>query len=426
MAFGIALSGLNAASSELDVIGNNVANASTTGFKASRSDFADVFAASNLGTSSNAIGSGVQIASVAQQFTQGNISFTNNNLDLAISGQGFFRMDDNGTIDYTRAGSFSVDNQGYIVNDQQQRLTGYLADANGNVTGALGDIQLDTSAISPSATANMSLGLNLDSNSTQFGAAPAFNPNDPATYNNSTSTTVYDSLGNPILATMYYRKTTTPNVWDTYTYLQPSSGSLAGTQIEVVPTGLSAGQPATITFNSDGSLNSTNPPGSTATSIGYTATDPGTGGSNMTLNLDYGGTTQFGSDFTVNTLSQDGYATGKLSGINISKTGVIQSQFTNGQSRTLGQVALANFTNPQGLTQLGHSSWAESFDSGTALVSAPGSGSLGQVQSGALESSNVDLTAELVNMITAQRDFQANAQVITTDNTVTQTIINIR
>ncbi len=424
MSFGIALSGLNAASNELDVIGNNVANANTTGFKGSTTQFADIFATSNLGTSSNAIGSGVRVSKIAQQFTQGNIGFTNNNLDLAISGQGFFRMNNNGSIDYTRAGSFSVDSNGYVVNADSQRLTGYSADASGNITGALNDVRLDTSSIAPSATADMGLQLNLDSNSTTFApypAAPAFNPNDPSTYNNSTSTTVYDSLGNPILATMYYRDTTTPNVWETHLYLQNS----AGTQVEAIPTGGVAGQPGTITFSNSGSLLSVSPAGSTASSIGYQATDPGTGGSPMTLNLDYAGTTQFGSDFTVNNLSQDGYSTGKLSGVNISPTGVMQANFTNGQSRTLAQIALANFNNPQGLRQLGNTTWSESFDSGPALVGAPGSGSLGQIQSGALEGSNIDLTAQLVEMITAQRNFQANAKVITTNNTITQTIIQM-
>jgi flagellar hook protein FlgE len=425
MSFGIALSGLNAASNELDVIGNNVANASTTGFKDSTTQFADIFATSNLGTSANAIGSGVRVSRIAQQFTQGNIGFTNNNLDLAISGQGFFRMSDNGTIDYTRAGSFSVDSNGYVVNASNQRLTGYMADSNGNITGALGDILLDTSSIAPSATGNVDLTLNLDSNSTKFApypAAPAFNASDPSTYNNSTSTTIYDSLGNPLLATMYYRDTTNPNVWETHLMLQNS----AGTTVEAIPTGMVAGQPASLTFSSSGALLAANPAGTTATSVSYQATDPGTGGNNVTLNLDYAGSTQFGSDFSVNNLSQDGYSTGKLSGVNISATGVMQATFTNGQSRTLAQVALANFNNPQGLRQLGDTTWSESFDSGPALVGLPGTGSLGQIQSGALEGSNVDLTAQLVEMITAQRNFQANAQVITTNNSITQTIINMR
>lgn len=424
MSFRIALSGLDASSKQLDVIGNNVANSSTTGFKESSTQFSDVYANSNSGASANAIGSGVRVANVAQEFSQGNINFTNNDLDMAINGQGFFRLSNNGVIDYTRDGSFGVDRNGYVVNSSGQNLTGFLADQNGNITGALGDIRLDKSDISPQATSSMDVQLNLDSNSTSlppYPGTPAFNPSDPSTYNRSTSTTVYDSLGNPILATMYYRKTTNANEWETYTYLQPSNGS----PIEVVPTGKSAGQPGTITFNSDGTLNSTSPAGATANSISYQATDPQTGGSPLTLTLSYTGTTQYGSSFSVNSLSQDGYATGKLSKVNISGSGIMQAQFTNGQTRTLGQIALADFNNPQGLAKLGDSTWGETYDSGTALVSAPGSGSLGNIQSGALESSNVNLTQQLVDMITAQRNFQANAQVITTDNKVTQTVIQM-
>jgi len=424
MSFRIALSGLDASSKQLDVIGNNVANSSTTGFKESSTQFSDVYANSNSGASANAIGSGVRVANVAQEFSQGNVNFTNNDLDMAINGQGFFRLSNNGVIDYTRDGSFGVDRNGYVVNSSGQNLTGFLADQSGNITGALGNIRLDKSDISPKATGSMGVQLNLDSNSTSlppYPGTPAFNPSDPSTYNRSTSTTVYDSLGNPILATMYYRKTTNANEWETYTYLQPNNGS----PIEVVPTGKSAGQPGTITFNSDGTLNSTSPAGATANSISYQATDPQTGGSPLNVTLSYTGTTQYGSSFSVNSLSQDGYATGKLSKVNISGSGIMQAQFTNGQTRTLGQIALADFNNPQGLAKLGDSTWGETYDSGTALVSAPGSGSLGNIQSGALESSNVNLTQQLVDMITAQRNFQANAQVITTDNKVTQTVIQM-
>ncbi len=424
MSFRIALSGLDASSKQLDVIGNNVANSSTTGFKESSTKFSDVYANSNTGASANAVGSGVRVSQVAQQFSQGNIGFTNNNLDMAINGQGFFRMSDNGVIDYTRAGSFGVDRNGYVVNSNGQNLTGFLADQNGNITGALGNIRLDKSDISPQATSGMDVQLNLNSNSTTlapYPGSPAFDPTNPATYNRSTSTTVYDSLGNPMLATMYYRKTTTPNQWETHLYLKSDNGSA----VEAVPTGKSAGQPGTITFNNDGSLNSTAPSGTGPYTISYQGTDPQTGGSPLNLTLNYTGTTQYGSGFSVNSLSQDGFATGKLSKVNISNTGVMQARFTNGQTRTLGQVALADFNNPQGMSKLGDSTWGETYDSGSALVSAPGTGSLGSIQSGALESSNVNLTQQLVQMITAQRNFQANAQVITTDNKVTQTVIQM-
>ncbi|HHM05973.1 MAG TPA: flagellar hook protein FlgE [Gammaproteobacteria bacterium] len=406
MPFRIALSGLNAASSELRVVGNNVANASTTGFKKSRTEFADIYSVASLGNVGQAIGSGVAVASVAQQFSQGNISFTDNGLDLAVSGQGFFRLSDQGAVVYSRAGAFGVDRDGYIVNAQDQRLTAYLADSAGNITGAVGDLRLDTSDIAPRASTLVEVGVNLDATSS---TPPAFNVNDPTTYNSSTSLTVYDSLGTAHLATTYFRKTATANEWETHLFID-------GTEATPTTSG-------TLTFNADGTLAS--PAGG---SVAYDAFSIA-GADDLSLTLDYQTntpTTQFGSQFGVNFLSQDGYTTGRLSGVDISESGVVLARFTNGQSRTLGQVALANFANAQGLRQLGDTSWAESFESGSPLVGPPGTASLGLIQSGALEGSNVDLTEQLVTMITAQRNFQANAQVITTADTVTQTIINIR
>lgn len=416
MPFRTALSGLNAASAELRVIGNNVANASTTGFKKSRTEFADIYASSNLGASSNAIGSGVKVSKVSQQFSQGNISFTDNNLDIAVSGQGFFRLNDNGVTTYSRNGTFGVDRNGFIVNAQDQRLTGFLADNSGNITGALGDIWLDTSDIAPSATSSVSFGLNLDAS--QTGIDPGvvvFDPTDASTYHNSTSLTIYDSLGSSHLATSYYRKTIVPNQWETYLYID-------GTQVP----GAQANNSDLLQFNGLGSLTSINGAPTPPTNYTAAAYNPGNGAANIVLNLDYASVSQFGGGFNVNSLTQNGYATGRLSGVDIDDTGVILARFTNGQSRTLAQLALANFSNPQGLQQLGDTTWAESFESGAALVGAPGSSSLGLVQSGALEGSNVDLTEQLVNMITAQRNFQANAQVISTADTITQSIINIR
>ncbi|VAW73586.1 Flagellar hook protein FlgE [hydrothermal vent metagenome] len=403
MPFRIALSGLNAASSELRVIGNNVANASTSGFKQSRAEFSDIFASSNLGVAANAIGTGVRLSSVSQQFTQGNIGFTNNNLDLAISGQGFLIMDDNGVSNYTRAGALGVDRNGFVVNNQQQQLTIFQADISGNITGATGPLRLDRADIAPAPTTTVDVQANLDASATP--PTTAFSPTDASSYNNSTSLTIFDSLGSPHLSTMYFRKTA-DNTWDAFQYVD-------GTQVN---TGAPAGE--TITFDTTGAITSGSP-----TSMTFT---PSGGASAMTVGIDYGSTSQFGSPFSVNALVQDGFATGRLSGVDISTTGVITSRFTNGQSRTLGQIAIATFNNAQGLRQLGDTSWAESFDSGAPLIGAPGSGSAGLIESGALEGSNVDLTEELVNMITSQRNFQANAQVITTADTITQTIINIR
>ncbi len=411
MSMNTAISGLNAATSDLNTIGNNVANASTNGFKQSRAEFADVYPVSGSGSSSNIIGSGVKLAAIAQQFTQGGINFTSNNLDLAVNGQGFFRLSDNGTTVYSRAGAFGIDNQGFLANSSGLHLTGYLADTAGNITGALGDLQLSMADIAPNATANVTVGVNLNASATV--PVPAFNPANAASYNNATSTTVYDSLGTTHLSTMYYRKTAA-NTWETFLY------------VDGVDRQAAAGVPDTLAFTNLGALATVNgaavPPGTT-TSASF---NPGTGAANMVLTQDYTQTTQFGSPFGVNTLAQDGYTTGRLSGVDISDTGIVFARYTNSQSRAQGQVVLTNFANVQGLRPLGNTNWTETPDSGVALTGAPNTASLGVVQSGALEDSNVNLTEQLVAMITAQRNFQANAQVITTENAITQTIINLR
>ncbi len=407
MAFGSAISGLNAATSDLNTIGNNIANAGTTGFKLSRAEFADVYPASNFGTGSTSIGSGVQLSAVAQQFTQGNISTTNNNLDLAINGQGFFRLSNNGTIDYTRAGAFGVDSQGYISNSSGQHLTGYLADSTGTITGALGDLQINTADIAPQATQTVTVGVNL--NAADTVPTLAFNPANSATYNNATSTTVYDSLGATHMATMYYVKSAA-NAWNTYLYVD----------------GVQRGGPDALGFTSNGALATVNGVAVPPSAINYASFNPGGGAANMAPSFDYGQTTQFGSSFGVNSLTQDGYTTGQLTGVSIDNSGVVYANYSNSQSRAQGQVVLTNFANAQGLSPQGNTTWAETGSSGAALTGAPGTASLGAIQSGALEQSNVNLTEQLVSLITAQRDFQANANVISTQNTIDQAIINIR
>lgn len=407
MPFLTALSGLNASSTELRVIGNNVANASTVGFKKSRTEFADVFPVSHLGTAADAVGSGVKVASIAQQFTQGILNFTGNALDLGINGNGFFVLSDAGSRVYTRAGQFRTDSAGFVVNGTGQRLQVYQADANGNITGAIGDLYLDPSDIAPSATTKIDVGLNLDAS--QSVPTTAFDPSDPTSYNHSTSLTIYDSLGIAHLATMYFRKTAA-NTWDTYLYIDGAAATLGSATRQ-------------IDFLSSGALD---PSGNTALNFTHTLTN---GAANLSLVLDFNSATpitQYGSGFSVNNLIQDGYASGRLRGIDVGGTGIVLARYTNGQSRTLGQVVLADFNNPQGLRQLGDTNWAESADSGAALIGTPGTSSLGLVQGGALEGSNVDLTEQLINMITAQRNFQASAQVITTADAITQTIINIR
>jgi flagellar hook protein FlgE len=405
MTFRLALSGLNAAQADLTVTANNIANTATTGFKNSRAEFAELFSVSPQGVSSNAIGNGVRVSNVAQQFTQGNIDFTDNSLDLALSGQGFFILNDGGALAYTRAGAFQVDSQGFVVNARQQRLQAYPPTANGQFnTGALSDIQLVTSESAPAATTAVDVTLNLPANATPPTVA-VFDPANVNSYNNATSLTTYDSLGAAHTATLYFTKTVNPNEWTTQLYVD---GNAVGTA-------------ETLQYDNTGAL--TDPVGGTITFPAYT---PATGAADMDMTFDFGTTTQYGGAFNVNAITQDGYTTGRLIGIDIDSTGVVQARFTNGRSTALGQVALANFANPQGLQQLGDTNWAETFGSGQALRGQAGNSGFGLVQSGALEASNVDITEQLVNMITAQRNFQANAQMISTADAITQTIINIR
>ncbi len=407
MSFQQGLSGLNAASKTLEVIGNNVSNANTVGFKQSRAEFADVFANSLNGSGTSQIGIGTKISTVAQQFTQGNITATNNSLDIAINGGGFFRMSNNGEITYTRNGQFQLDKSGYIVNSEGNRLTGYTANAAGVLsTGAPADISINTSDLQPSTTTAVEGTFNLDSRNSALTAA-GFDPTDPSTYHNSSAVTIYDSLGNSHNIQSYFVKTSA-GTWDVFT-------TADGVSTTTLPT-----PTATLTFGGTGTSPTSVP---ALPTVGFA---PTTGANAVSFTLDYSKSTQFGSNFSINALSQDGYSSGRLAGCNTSSDGTIIGRYTNGQSRALGQVVLASFVNPNGLKSLGGNAWADSADSGTPLVGAPNSGGLGVLQSSAIEDSNVDLTAELVNMITAQRVYQANAQTIKTQDQVLQTLVNLR
>jgi flagellar hook protein FlgE len=403
--FSIALSGLTAASSDLDVTANNIANSNTVGFKESRAEFADVFAAGAVNLNTSAVGEGVRLATTAQQFTQGNISTSGSNLDLAISGDGFFTLQDPSSgIVYTRNGQFSEDKNGNVVTSTGQALQVYPPTTTGGFnTGALSDLNLQTAQSTPLATTGGNVILNLPAGSLP-PTGGAFNPADPATFNQSTSTTVYDSLGNSFPATFFFTQTATAGLWNVNMTV---NGKLNATtnQLQFSPTGA-------VTPPASGALNFP----------GFTPAD-GAAAMNMTFN--FAQSTQFGGGFGVTSIIQNGFATGQLSTVSIDPTGVVSAVYTNGRSTQLGQLALANFPDPQGLKQLGNTNWAETFSSGTHISGTAGSAGFGAIQSGALESSNVDLTTELVTMITAQRAFQANAQVITTANQLSQTVINI-
>lgn len=659
MPFNTAISGLRAAGDELKVSANNIANASTSGFKAASAEFSDVYASAVLGTGGNAIGSGTRLVNVAQRFTQGNVAFTSNSLDMAINGNGFFITSDDGALSYTRNGTFSLDKDGQVTSSNGSQVQGFIADSQGNIGGNLESIEISSANLEPSPSTNIELLINVDasddvravrgttaqaggtgtsvgipqaaitngygveqfvftypdattrnittladqeassiasdinsnipdvsasattrasltnmggtvadltltmnnysfpqgaslnniaieinqqttgllpgitalvvgtdiqitSNSgvdldfsisnagatpisldvqgdysapvatvsltdDGFGAgngavtvggrvdltldegvvmtggilpAPAmfaypvqqnnfvtnlFDPTRQDTFNHSTSATIFDSLGNSHVMSLYYVKESTANQWTMYMRIDDEEVGDPNPALAPPNNILATRASYNLLFNNDGSLdqnnsseiyvsywNPINNAGDTTGSLqglpiaqggGLPILDP-PADSNFLLSLD--GSTQFGADFSVNSITQNGYTTGRLSGLDISDEGIIFARYTNGQARVLGQFALANFPNVQGLQPQGGTLWAETFESGQPIVGTPGTAALGVIQAGALEESNVDLSQELVKLIIAQRNYQANAKSIQTADAVTQSIINIR
>ncbi|MDR6499291.1 flagellar hook protein FlgE [Burkholderia ambifaria] len=407
------LSGLAGASNALDVIGNNIANANTVGFKSSTAQFADMYANSVATSVNTQIGIGTSLASVQQQFGQGTINTTNSSLDVAINGNGFFQMSNNGVTTYSRDGTFQRDKNGFIVDSQGRNLMGYAAGSGGVINAAQTvPMQAPTSNIAPTATTKITGQFNLNSQDTVPAKTP-FNATDTTTYNYSTSIQVYDSLGGSQAVNMYFVKSAA-GTWEAYAGVQGGATTDLGT----------------VTFNSSGAIQSTTtgtPPVPTASLGQFQFTVPNTDGSvtPQSLTLDLTGTTQYGGKDGVNNLAQDGYASGTLTTFSIGADGKLTGNYSNGQTAVLGLIALANFNNPNGLVNLGGNQYAESAASGVPQVSAPGSTNHGTLQGSALENSNVDLTSQLVNLITAQRNYQANAQTIKTQQTVDQTLINL-
>lgn len=440
MAFQQGLSGLAASSKHLDVISNNVANSSTVGFKMSDAHFADLFAASLNNTGASQVGIGVSVAAVQQQFTQGNVTTTNNPLDIAIKGDGFFRMDTNGSINYSRNGQFHLDKNGFIVNDQSAKLTGYPVDASGNIVPSSPiDLQLGAADLAPVAT-GASVGgtfqgvqakLNLDSRqgvpTTAWANGPAtglWSPS-PTSYNYSTAVSVYDTLGNPHNLTMYFEKTAATGQWNVHANVDGTTNA----RVTLTPSGGQTGGP--LQFNTSGVLSAASANINVSIDLAGVMTDlgkPNNAATPLAFNMNFTGSTQFGSASGMNDngVQQDGSSAGRLSGMSVGDDGIILGKYSNDQTRRLGQVVLANFANPNGLASLGNNQWSETSTSGAALVGAPNTGRLGALQSEAVEDSNVDLTSELVNMITAQRNYQANAQSIKTQDQIMQTLVNLR
>jgi flagellar hook protein FlgE len=403
MSFQIALSGLNAASTDLRVTSNNIANANTTAFKASRAEFADVFTGDAVG-----IGAGARLSDVRQDFNQGNVEITARQLDLAINGNGFFALRDTGGGNlYSRVGAFGLSADGYVENSEGERLLAYrpLSDGQFNV-GDPQPLRIVTETAPPVASTLVDMSVNLPAGATN-PAIPTFDPADPETYTQSTSTVAFDSTGQGHTVSYYFvRNGTSWNVGMTYDGAQVGGTGNAGLQ--------------PVTFTNSGRIAT---PANGIVSFG--AVTPA-GADPQTLNLDLSRTTQFGGDFVVNNINPDGQASGRLRNVEIDQTGIVFARFSNGQSSSIGKVALADFSNPEGLLKVSNTSFQETFSSGEATPGQAAESTFGLIQSGALETSNVDITEQLVRTITAQRLFQANAQVISALDEVTQTIINLR
>jgi flagellar hook protein FlgE len=427
MSFQQGVSGLTASARNLEVIGNNVANASTVGAKVARAEFADVYARAISGGASS-IGLGVSQTAVTQQFSQGSFKSTDGPLDMAINGGGFFQLKDlSGNSQYTRNGQFKVDRDGYITNTQGARLLGYPANDKGVlVPGQAQPLMLPTAGIKPSVTKDVNLELNLDARATttfDAAAAATIDFNDAKTYNNATSVNVYDTKGQEVSLTYYFQKSSA-DTWNVY-------AAANGTTIN--PDGAGMPQPiTTLTFPPNGSA-PINPADASlplppvpfdvpATSNFQGAvTEPISG-----VKLDLSTLTQFGAIFGVTNVTQDGFPPGQLNAIKIQPNGIVLATYSSGQSTPVGQVELATFRNVQGLQPLGGNVWGSTFESGDAVPGTPGSGNLGVLQAGVVEESNVDLTQELVAMMVAQRIYQANAQTIKTQDSVLQTLVNLR
>lgn len=407
MSFNIALSGLNATNSELNTISNNIANASTFGFKGARTEFSSVYSGMQA--------SGVEVASISQNFDKnGTVTSTGRAMDLAINGNGFFvTKDHSGQTLYTRAGIFAPDKNNYVVANNGAKLQGYSVDSNNQLmSGTVGDIKISNASLGAKATDKMDFVANFDATSPVITAA--FDSNDPKTFSSSYTTKVHDSLGNSHTVTQYFTKTA-DNTWQVNIEVDGGSTKLlvddgTGTLID------KDFVQQEVTFDKEGKL-------ATPTTPFNIKFEP-PGAREMSIDVDLTGTTQFGAAFGVSTNNPNGYASGELTGVRVEDNGEVYATYTNGQSLLQGQVVLADFASPQDLNKVSGTAWTQSFGSGSPAIGVPGTGVLGSLTPGALEGSNVDLTNELVSLMTAQRNYQANAKTISTSDKLTQALFN--
>jgi flagellar hook protein FlgE len=454
MSFNIALSGVSAAQRDLDTTANNIANVNTVGFKESRAEFGDVYAQSLLAGGKTKVGDGVLTQEVAQQFSQGSLQFTNNALDLAITGNGFFATVpglDSRDFSYTRAGMFKLDSSNFVVNSNGDNLLGFPVNADGtSASVALSTtepVSIPDSSGSPTPTSEVKLTMNLPAGDEAKDPA-FFDPDDTTTYNSATSVTIFDSLGDSHVQTYYFIKDNTAgneNEWLGVTYVddQPLADGALGAVNEVGATALGAGIPAfRMEFSSGGDFQAMFDSAGDPLVLGdATSVQLGAGilanGSEPTQTITTnfvlnsltsvtGEPTQFASTFEVTSLEQDGLAVGRLTGIDIDTDGLVRATYSNGTSEPIIRVALVRFANDQGLTQQSNTQWQESINSGEALAGEATTGTFGDINSSALEQANVNLTTELIDLIIAQRNFQANSRALEINNQLNQTVLNIR
>ncbi|MBZ6383407.1 flagellar hook protein FlgE [Sphingomonas sanguinis] len=427
MSFYTSLSGLQASQTDLSVISHNIANVGTNGFKKSHAQFADVMASNFATDPTKQVGSGVVVKANRQEFKEGNYNNSANALDLAISGDGFFAVQNpgKGPLQYTRNGAFQVDQQNYVTDSSGGRLQVLPVDTDGNVTATgldgLAALQLPATSGEPIATKKVTMDLNLSS--TAATTPMAFNRSNLATYNNTTITKIYDPSGNAMTLTNYYVRKPLPvdangnaiqptdgsSTWQVYSFVDDQQLKVQG-----------SADPVELTFDKNGNMTKPTAPVTfdNFTSHSSTVSQP--------LTLDYTGTSQAGSVFSVASRTQDGKAIGTLTGVSVGSDGLVVASFSNGETAKLGKVALASFVNMPGLRQSGDSYWQATGLSGNPNIGSAGEGTYGAIKSSTLEGSNVDITEELVNLIAAQRDFQANAKALDTSNQISQTIFNLR
>jgi len=431
MSFFTSLSGLQAMQTDMSVISHNLANVSTNGFKKSRTAFADVIS-SNVSTDPRKmVGSGVSVKGTVQQFSDGSSNQTKSALDMQILGEGFFVVKSTGLSDqvnYTRTGAFTVDESRNVIDAQGSYLMVYPVDNDGNVTAtgdkSLTNLQIQPTSGTPKMTNNVATKVQIPSTATVKDPA-AFKRTDTTTYNNSVATRIYDANGNPMTMTSYYVRTkegtaadpaaqppveATTGEWDVYTFIGDQR----------MTTGSPAVDKVTMVFDDKGALKTP------TAAVTFNAFVPTSGAASQTVSLNLSGSTQLSSAFSVGTKKQDGIAVGQLAGVTVTDSGLIRASFSNGDIVPLGKVALAKFSTPTGLRQIGTAYWEATGVSGEASLGSASADGFGKLMSGTIEGSNVDITEELVNLIAAQRNFQANAKALDTASQVSQTIFNIR